>query len=178
KPGQMRTLPTRMVSLSPPDPQGGVRLAREGETYRLADIGEVNDSPRVQKAMRRLAAEKVATQVAQLVMWNVAVGLDWETIAGLSRDWANRYELTLARDFVDRFEKSDDYETGCIFFDIEGSEPAAGTKAAALKKAIEGKLVMGLRAELGVPEKPDRPSLACHVAIKGDEVQVQLAGTD
>ena len=30
-----------------------------------------------QKALRRLAAEKAATTVSQLVMWNVAAGLDW-----------------------------------------------------------------------------------------------------
>ena len=97
RPGQTRSLPTRMVSLSPPDPQGGVRFPTEGEAFRIADVGEVNASERVQKALRRLAAEKAATQVAQLVMWNVAVGLDWETIAGLSQRWirvGGRWELT------------------------------------------------------------------------------------
>jgi hypothetical protein len=31
---------------------------------------------------------------------------------------------------------------------------------------------------MNVPEKPDRPSLACRVGLKGDEAQVQLAGSD
>jgi hypothetical protein len=178
KPGQTRNLPTRIVSLNPPDPQGGVRFPREGEAFRVADIGDVNDSPRVQKALWRLAADKAATPVAQLVMWSVAVGLDWETIAGLSQSWANRHELALARDFVERLDTISEWETGRIFFEIKEMEPAAEAKAVALKKAIEGKLVMGLHAELGVPAKPDRPSLACRVGLKGEEIQVQLAGSD
>jgi hypothetical protein len=178
RPGQTRSLPTRLVSLSPPDPQGGVQLPKEGQTFRIADIGDVNESSRVQKALRRLAAEKAATPVAQLVMWNVAVGLDWDTIAGLSRDWANRHELALAKDFVDHLDTVSEWETGRIFFEIRGLEPATEPKAVELKKAIEGKLVMGLHAEIGVPAKPDRPALACRVGLKGDEVQVQLSGSD
>jgi len=178
KPGQTRHLPTRMVSLNPPDPQGGARLAREGEAFQLADIGEVNDSQRVQKALRRLAAEKAATPVAQLVMWNVAVGLDWATIAGLSQRWANRHELALAKDFVDHLDTAWDGETGRIFFEIGGHDAAGEARAAAVRKAFEGKLVLGLRAEMGVPAKPDRPALACRVGIRGEEVQVQLGGSD
>ena len=96
-----------MVSLNPPDAQGGVQLPQEGQAFRIADIGDVSDNPRVQKAMKRLAAEKAATTVAQLVMWNVAAGLDWDTIAELSRRWANGYELALARDFVDHLDAID-----------------------------------------------------------------------
>ena len=44
---------------------------------------------------------------------------------------------------------------------------AGEAKAVELKKAIEGKIVLGLRAEIGVPARPDRPSLACRVAIEG-----------
>ena len=40
---------------------------------------------RVQKALKRLAADKAATSVSQLVMWNLAAGLDWETIAQMSQ---------------------------------------------------------------------------------------------
>ena len=167
-----------MVSLSPPDPQGAVQLPREGEAFRLGDIGEVNESSRVQKALRRLAAQKAATPVAQLVMWNVAVGLDWETIAGLSRGWANRHELTLAKDLVEHLDSLSEWETGRILFEIRASEPASESTAVELTKAFEGKLVMGLHAQIGVPANPDRPSLACRVALKGDEVQVQLSGSD
>ena len=58
-----------------------MKWPQEGEAYQVGDIGDISENPRVQKALKRLAAEKAATTVAQLVMWNVAAGLDWETIA-------------------------------------------------------------------------------------------------
>jgi hypothetical protein len=180
KPGQTRQLPTRMVSLNPPSPQGGVRLPREGESFKLADIGDVSENPRVRKALRLLAAEKAATQVAQLVMWNVAVGLDWEEIAGLSTHWSNRYALSLAKDFVDRLDRdtATDADSGQILFQIEGQEAAGEAKAAELRKAFEGKTVLGLRAVMGIASRPGRPSLACHVQIKGAQAQVELSSSD
>ena len=51
---------------------------------------QVNDDARVQKALRRLAADKAPTSLSQLVMWNLSAGLDWETIAELSQSWSNR----------------------------------------------------------------------------------------
>ena len=36
---------------------------------------------RVQKALRRLAADKAPTSLSQLVMWHLSAGLDWNTIA-------------------------------------------------------------------------------------------------
>ena len=70
----------------------------------VGDIAQVNDDARVQKALRRLAAEKAPTSLSQLVMWHLAAGLDWNTIAQLSREWSNRNELTSAKDFVDRLD--------------------------------------------------------------------------
>jgi hypothetical protein len=180
RPGQTRNLPTRLVSLNPPDPQSGVRLPEKGEALAIGDIREVNSSSRVQKALTRLQAEKAATTVSQLVMWNVASGLEWPTIAELSRDWANRYELALARDFVDRLDGDAvaEGDSGQILFEIVGKDPTGETRAADLKKAFEGKIVLGLRAGLGIPARPSRPSLACRVQIKSDEVQVQLSSSD
>ena len=70
----------------------------------VGDISQVNDDARVQKALRRLAADKAPTSLSQLVMWHLAAGLDWNTIAQLSQEWSNRNELTLAKDFVDRLD--------------------------------------------------------------------------
>ncbi len=180
KPGQTRNLPTRMVSLNAPGPDSAVRLPAEGEAFRVADIADVSDNPRVQKALRRLAADKAATNVSQLVMWNVAAGLDWSTIAELSSRWANRYELSLAREFVDRLDgdHSAADESGEILFQIDGQEEAARATAAALTKALEGKTVLGLRARIGIPARPGRPALACRVQVKASDVQVQLSSSD
>ena len=76
KPGQKRNLPTRLVSLSPPDPQSetGVSFPAKDERLQLGDISQVNADPRVQKALKRLAADKAPTTVSQLVMWRLASG--------------------------------------------------------------------------------------------------------
>ncbi|MHB1560216.1 MAG: hypothetical protein ACYC61_22420, partial [Isosphaeraceae bacterium] len=39
-------------------------------------------------------------------------------------------------------------------------------------------VVLGLKAEMSVPARPEGPSLACHVRIKGDQAQVQLVSSD
>jgi hypothetical protein len=180
RPGQTRKLPTRLVSMNPPDAEAGVKLPEKGEPLTIGDIGELNQNPRVQKALRRLAAEKAATTVSQLVMWNVAADLDWPTIAELSQRWANRFELALARDCVDRLDADSPAlgETGKLFFQIDGTDPASTDLAAGLKKALEGKIVLGLHAELGIPARPAGPALACRVRIKAQEALVQLTGSD
>ena len=169
KPGQTRSLPTRMVSLDPPSPRGFVQLPKEGQTFRVGDISEVNDSPRVQKVLRRLAAEKASTQLAQLVMWNVAAGMDWPVIERLSAHWSNRLSLAMARDFVDRLDHDEapEWESGRILFRIAGKDAAGQATAAALSKAFEGKVVLGLKAGLSVPSHPDRPSLGVRRADQG-----------
>ena len=78
-PGQTRHLPTRLVVLSPPDPREGVKLPEKGEPLQLGDIADINDNPRVQKALRRLAADAASKSISRLVMWRLTAGLDWET---------------------------------------------------------------------------------------------------
>ena len=46
-------------------------------------------NPRVQKALKRLSTSKAPTSLSQLVMWRVAGGLEWDTIAQLAEKWAN-----------------------------------------------------------------------------------------
>jgi hypothetical protein len=90
-PGQTRHLPTRLVSVSAPDPEHGLHLPEKGEPMRVVgEIAQVNGDTRVQKALRRLAAGKAPTSLSQLVMWNLAAGLDWNTIGRLSQAWSNR----------------------------------------------------------------------------------------
>ena len=75
-----------LVSLSSPDDEEGLILPQEGEKLQiLGDVAKVNDNPRVQKALKRLATAKAPTSLSQLVMWRVAADLDWNTIAQLSQ---------------------------------------------------------------------------------------------
>ena len=130
----------------------GLVLPAQGEKLRIVgDIARVNDDPQVQKALRRLAGGLAPASVSQLVMWRLSGGLDWETIAQLSQKWANRSELTLAKDFVDQLSSLPEGESGRILFEITGTDPAGESRAAALTEAIKGKTILGLQAVIGVP---------------------------
>ena len=177
-PGQTRHLPTRLVSISPPDLEEGLILPQAGEKLEiLGDVAKVNHNPRVQKALRRLATAKAPTSLSQLVMWRVAADLDWNTIAQLSRSWANRHEIALAQDFVDHLDDATEGETGRLLFEVEGADAAGKTIAAELTKTLEGKMVLGVAAA-GIPEQPQGPALACRIRLTATEASVQVTGTD
>ncbi|MFI5460969.1 MAG: hypothetical protein ACHRXM_36635, partial [Isosphaerales bacterium] len=179
KPGQTRNLPTRLVSLTSPDPEVGVRMPEKGEPLQLGDIADTNNNQQIQKALRRLAAEMAPRPICQLVMWHLAQGLDWETIAQMSNKWANRYELTLAKDFVEHLDAlPKEGETGRMVFEVDGTDAASQSMAVEVKKAIRHKLVLGLLAEIGVPARPEGPAVACRVKLTASEALVQVASSD
>jgi hypothetical protein len=177
-PGRTRNLPTRVVSLSPPDPQVGLALPQKGEPLQLGVVGETSNSPQVQKALHRLTAEMAPTSITQLAMWKLAAGLDWDTIAVLSQKWANRHELALAMDFVGHLDTLPAGETGQILFEVDGTDEPTAAIADQIKKAIRHQQVLGLLAEIGVPARPDRPSVACKVRLKGSDAFVQVSSSD
>ena len=104
--------------------------------------------------MRRLALDKASKSIARLVMWRLAGELDWETLGQISQDWANRYELTLARDFVEHLDRLPDGETGHVLFQVKGTDVATGAFAEQLRTALRRKIVLGLVAEPGIPRAP------------------------
>jgi hypothetical protein len=180
-PGQTRQLPTRLVSVSSPDPEHGLRLPEKGEPMRIVgDISQVNDDARVQKALRRLAADKAPTSLSQLVMWKLAAGLDWNTIAQLSQGWSNRNELTLAKEFVDRLDTQPVGESGQLLIEIVAADEASQGSAAALSKAVQGRHILGLVAQASdkLSAKPEGPAVACRVKLKDGEASVQVLSSD
>ena len=50
--------------------------------------------------------------------------MDWDTIAEFSEKWANEYELTLAKDFVERLDALPEGETGRLLFQVDGKDAA------------------------------------------------------
>jgi hypothetical protein len=179
KPRQTRHLPTSLVSLSPPNAETGVALPGQGEPLRiLGDVARINNDPRVQKALRRLSANKAPASVSQLVMWRLAGGMEWESISQLAEKWANLYELTLAKDFVDRLDTLPEGESGRIFFEIVGTDSASEAMATSLGAALKDKTVLGLQAALGVPTRPEGPSVACRVRLSSGEAFVQVISSD
>jgi hypothetical protein len=182
KVGQTRHLPTRLVQLSQVDLERPLVMPAKGEKLQISDIAQKNADARVQKALRRLAADKAPATIAQLVMWKIAGGLDWETIAGLAKKSANAHELSLAREFVAKLDTLPEGETGALLCEVRGSEQGHAALAAELTKRLEGETVLGLSVKPTVPTRPDAPCVACKVQLKGTaeapEATVQVAISD
>jgi hypothetical protein len=182
KPGQTRSLPTRLVQLSHVDPERPLAMPEKGEKLQISDIAQKNADVRVQKAPRRLAADKAPATIAQLVMWKVAGKLDWDTIEGLAKKSANAHELSLAREFVAKLDTLPEGESGALLCEIAGADAEQTALAAELAKRLEGQSVLGLPVKSTVPSRPDAPGVACKVQLRGTaeapEAQVQVAISD
>jgi hypothetical protein len=90
------------------------------------------------------------------------------------------YELTLARDFVEHLDQLDEKgsETGSLLFEIQGADADGEAMAAELTEVFKGKTVLGLQAKVGIPARPEGPSVACRVQVKGGGALVQVATSD
>jgi hypothetical protein len=183
RPGQTRQLPTRLVSLSePPSGQGPV-LPREGEVLRIRDINAiVGVSPRLREVVERLAGEKAPETVSQLVLWHLAYGIDWSTLEDLSRSWANRSELALAKQFVDRRERAEDAgregEPGTIFYKVSATGPRQERLAGEVRRLLDDRSLLGLTARSSIPAQPPGPALACRIEIKDGATSVRVSSSD
>ena len=164
-PGQTRNLPARLVVLTPPKREKGVKLPEKGEPLQLGDIADINENPRVQKALRHLATHAASKSITRLVMWHLTAGLDWDTLVQLSDGGANRYELTLARDFVDHLDHLPLGETGRVLFEAEGKDAAGAAPAIETHECVLRKVVLGLIAEIGIPARPEGPAVALRVRM-------------
>ena len=178
-PNQTRHLPTRLVSLSSPDPEEGLSLPQQGEKLQiLGDIAKVNDDPRVQKALRRLAADKAPTSVSQLVMWRVAA--DWTGTRSpscrgrgpIATSWPwPRISWTIWTSLTEG-------ETGRLLFEIEGTDAAEqgdGGRADQGPARQDGARLAGRRRD---PDAARGPAVACRVRLTATEALVQVASSD
>jgi hypothetical protein len=163
--GQTRHLPTRLVALTAPDPQEGVKLPKKGEPLQLGDITDISDNPRVQNALRRLASDAAAKSIARLVIWHLNSGMNWESLAQLGDGRANPYEVTLAKDFVTHLDRLPADDTGRLFLEVGGTDAATEALALEVKTALRHRVMLGLLAETGVPARPEGPAVAVHVRI-------------
>jgi hypothetical protein len=179
KSGQTRHLPTRLVSLSPPTPGRPVAMPEKGEKLEIGDVSQLTGDAQVQKALKRLAADKAPPTVSQLVMWRVGSKLDWETIATMSKSWSNANELSLARQLVDKLDALPEGDIGSLLCEVRGADASNAAIATELGKLLDGQVVLGLPVKTVVPARPEGPSVACKVRLTGTaettEAQVQVA---
>jgi len=134
---------------------------------------------RCRRLWRRLAFEKAPTAAAQLVLCRLSAGLDWEEIGRLSTKWASEYEITMARDFVDRLPTAKNEESGRIFFEFQGTEPILKRIRADLTRRLEDQPVLGLVGHVApIPGIPVGPQVACLVTISEDKARVRVVSSD
>ena len=100
QPRQERHLPTAVVSMNPPDANSQATVPADGESLRISAIDQWTDDKRTLSAFKQLAKAKAPPTVAQMVMWYVTAGADWDDVGRLSQGWGNASEIALARRFV------------------------------------------------------------------------------
>ncbi len=185
-PHQSRHLPTAVVGLSGPiaERDGRPLVPELGEKYRVGSITEVTEDSRTQAAMKRLAEDKAPQTVAQLVLWNVAAKIDWETIGRLSQaqGWANANELALARQFVDRLDSAADSspngDSGRLYWEAKSSGVESEALVERLRSLWSQYPVLGLKPHEGIPAHPEGPALACRLKVDDQSISVEPASTD
>jgi hypothetical protein len=158
-------------------------MPRGGEVLEIRDINAIDGiSPRIREVVETLAAEKAPETVSQLVLWHLGYGIDWPTLEDLSRSWANRSELALAKQFVDRREGAETSgrvgEPGTIFHEVSAAEPGDERLAAGMRRLLDDRSLLGLTARPGVPARPRGPALACRIKIKDGSTSVRVSSSD
>jgi len=188
KPHQTRHLPTPVVSLDRPKASRGLAVPAKGEKLRVGSIDQVTNDTRTRAALKRLGEDKAPQTIAQLVLWNVSAGLDWDTIARDSKPWANEHELALARKFVRSLDEPREPlatntlapppDSGRLYWDLTSKGDHAPARANALRTSLAKQIVLGLTATEGVPVRPDGPALAWRGEIDDTKLSVRLMTSD
>ncbi len=153
-------------------------MPEKGEPLQLRDVADITDNQKVQKALRRLSADAACKPISRLVMWHLTAGLDWDTLAAMSEGWANPYELTLARNFVEHLDGLAEGESGRMLFEVEGTDAATEARAVEMRTALRRKMVLGLVAEIGIPAQPEGPAVAFRVRMSESDAQVVVTSSD
>jgi hypothetical protein len=188
KPKQTRHLPTPLVRLGGSNGEGQLCAPAKGEKLRIGDVTQLTDDARTQLALKRLAEDKAPPTVAQLVLWNVSAGRDWDTIARDAKGWANEHELALARQFVASLGQPREPvptntlaaspDSGRLYWELTANGENAKALATAIQAVLAKQTVLGLAATEGIPARPDGPALAWRGTIADDAINVRVEATD
>jgi hypothetical protein len=183
RPGQTRKLPTRLVRLSEPPTGSGPMMPQAGEALQIRDIDSIDGvSPRVRDVVKRLAEQKAPETVAQLVLWHLGYGIDWPTLEDLSRSWANRSELALAKQFVERRSGADVAvqigEPGTIYYEVSAAGAGQERLASEMRRLLDERSFLGLTARSGIPARPAGPALSCRIEMKDGPTSVRIGSSD
>lgn len=184
RPERTALLPVNLVSLRGPQRNGRIAFPRKNEPLRIKDISQLTGDKWAQTALRELAAHEAPQAVSQLVLWHVGIGLEWDTIERLSKNWANPYELGLAKSFVkDLREKSGKADSASVarsnlYFALTSRRKPGDVIESGMHDLLENWEFLGLQTVEGIPANPSAPSVAVRVRLDDQIAQVQLAVSD
>jgi hypothetical protein len=160
-------------------------MPAQDEPLTVGSIEQITGDRRTWAALKRLAEDKAPPTLAQLVLWHVADGFDWDTIAEMSRGWANPHELTLARSLAERIgargkdvDVAPEGEAGSIRWELTTRRPVGDPLSTEVREALKGGSMIGLPLVPGIDPRPDGPCLAIRVRLDGPEALIQLAASD
>jgi hypothetical protein len=183
KVNQTRHLPTRVVSLAGPNAAGKAILPAKDEPLVIRDFNQVCRDPWSRVALHHIAEDKAPPVIAQLVMWHVYNGLSWPTIETISKGWANDFERTVARDYVNRLRQANDPfalsedECGSVYFELTSRRPADDPLQKELHDALIGRTILGLKGRDGVPINPKSPGVAVRIRLDEKLARIQYSST-
>jgi hypothetical protein len=183
QPGQERHLPTTVVSMNAPDANMRPVVPAKDEVLQISGIEQWTDDARTTNALKKLAQAKAPASIAQMVLWYVTSGANWDDVGRLSQGWGNAGEISLARRFVAEMAieqvTSDPARADkeLLYFEVKSDDAESAALATGLKSLWEKHPVLGLAASEGVPEHPAGPALACRLSISASSTDVRLSAS-
>jgi hypothetical protein len=170
-----------------PDANSLPLVPAEGEKLHVSGVDQWTNDERTITALKRLAEAKAPQTIAQMVLWNVAAGADWDDIGRLSQGWGNAGELALAHRFVANMNgQSNEGNTGSthpkadpglLCWEIKAEGAGQQVVIDGVRKLWTKYSVLGLTTREGVPEQPEVPALACRAELTDSAIHVKLCGS-
>lgn len=182
EPNQERHLPTNLVSMNPPGKDQRPLSPAKGEVLQISAIEQWTEDARIRTALKRLVEAKTPRPIAQMAIWYVVSGADWNDIGRLAQGWGNASEIALARRFVQNLVSSEApasstrnvADAGWIYWELKTTDGRKTELTDSLAQLWDQYPVMGLSAKQGIPEQPGRPSLACRMTLSDGELLLSL----
>jgi hypothetical protein len=142
------------------------------DRFRLVDVDDYSNDPRVRKALRALSSLGTSHGTAQAVMWRVCNNLPFEVMLEQGGKLINSHEVALAARFLEALEQSADsvdpaYLSEARLFVAVDGDGLAAKDAKRLGAALEGMRVLGLPVRVCSPgELPKASNPALHLGIR------------
>src|SRR5262249_28997906 len=154
-----------------PEPDGHIAMPAQGESLQLNEIGRINTDPWTRKVLRRLAEDQTPPNVAQVVLWHVSGGLNWDTLDRVTSEWANSEERTLARRYVELLrdeenEGSAPAGAAHIFWELTNLTGEHKALMTDLRAQLATETLLGLKGKEGIPTRPEGACLAFRMRLE------------